>query len=121
MVHRPNIGLVRILRSKSGMTLRVVLPLLLFAQLADAASFMVGVHLLGIGAEANGMARLAYEAGGPNGVILLKGTGILLTLAILIYSAPRFPRMALLGASLALTFGVLGALTNAVSIAIAHG
>jgi hypothetical protein len=54
-------------------------------------------------------------------VILLKGAGILLTLAILVYSAPRFPRMALLGASLALTFGALGALTNTVSIAIAHG
>ncbi len=103
------------------MRIRVVLAFLLFAQLADAVSFMVGVHLLGIGAETNGMARLAYDAGGANGVILLKGAGILLTLAILVYSAPRFPRMAVLGATLALAFGVLGALTNTVSIAIAHG
>jgi hypothetical protein len=103
------------------MSFRLVLALLLLAQLADAASFVIGIPMVGIHAEANGMARLAFDAGGTSGVVLLKGAGILATLAILVYSAPRFPRMALLGASAALAFGVLGALLNTVSIAIAHG
>lgn len=103
------------------MKIRPVLALLLVAQLADAISFVIGVPVVGIHGEANGIARLAFDAGGVSGVILLKGAGILATLAILVYSAPRFPRMALAGASTALAFGVLGALLNTVSIAIAHG
>jgi hypothetical protein len=103
------------------MRIRVVLALLLFAQLADIASFTVGVGLLGIGAEANRLARAVYDAGGIDGVVLLKGAGILLTLAILVYAAPRFPRLALVGGATAATLGAVGALLNTVSIALARG
>jgi len=76
------------------MKVRLILAGLLLAQLADAASFAIGIARLGIGAEANGWMRVLYEAGGLPAVMALKG-----------------------GASL----GLLGFFSNTLAIALARG
>ena len=43
------------------MQLRIMLAALLFAQLADAATFTIGAAIHGIGLESNGFAGLAYS------------------------------------------------------------
>jgi hypothetical protein len=100
---------------------RLILAGLLMAQLGDAISFAIGVHANGIGAESNTVMALAYQAGGVGGVLLLKGFAILATLAILVFSATRFPKLVVLGGATATSLGLLGLLLNSVSIAIAHG
>ncbi len=100
---------------------RLILAGLLVAQLGDAISFAIGVQAIGIGAESNSLMAVAYHAAGVNGVLLLKGAAILVTLAILVLSAPRFPKLVVLGGATATSLGLLGLLLNSVSIAIAHG
>lgn len=64
---------------------------LLIGQLADAATFAVGLALHGIGLESNGFASLAYRWQGVDGVLLLKGGALPITLAALVASATPFP------------------------------
>ena len=66
---------------------RIMLGLLLVFQLADAATFVFGVGLHGIELESNGFASLAYQWHGLDGVLILKGAAILLTLAVLVAGA----------------------------------
>ncbi len=99
---------------------RLILAGLLAAQLGDAISFAIGVHAIGIGAESNGVMAVAYRAGGVSAVLLVKGTAILVSLAILVLSARRFPKLVVLGGATATALGLLGVLLNSISIAIAH-
>jgi hypothetical protein len=97
---------------ESGMNARVMLAGLLIGQLADAATFAVGVALHGIGLESNGFASLAYRWQGVDGVLLLKGGALVLTLAALVASAGRFPRLFVWGAAAATGLGLLGMAAN---------
>lgn len=95
---------------------RIMLGLLLVFQLADAATFVFGVGLHGIKLESNGFASLAYQWHGLDGVLILKGAAILLTLAVLVAGATRFPRMFVWGAAAATGLGLLGLATNVTSL-----
>jgi hypothetical protein len=103
------------------MKVRLVLAGLLLAQLADAVSFAIGIARLGIGAEANGWMRVLYDEGGLPAVMALKGGAILLTLAILVFAAWRYPRLVILGGAAATSLGLLGFLSNTLAIALARG
>lgn len=81
-------------------------------QLADAITFAIGVGLHGIRLESNGFATLAYTWNGVPGVLLLKGAAILFTLAVLVASSTRFPRLFVWGAAAATGVGVLGMVAN---------
>jgi hypothetical protein len=94
------------------MNARVMLAGLLIGQLADATTFAAGVALHGIGLEANGFAILAYRWEGVGGVLLLKGAALLVTLAALVASAGRFPRLFVWGAAAATGLGLLGMAAN---------
>jgi hypothetical protein len=100
---------------------RLVLAGLLIAQLADAVSFAIGIARLGIGAEANGWMRLLYDAGGLPAVMALKGSAILLLIAILVAAAWRYPRLVIMGGATATSIGLLGAFSNTLAIALARG
>jgi hypothetical protein len=95
---------------------RIMLGLLLAFQLADAATFAIGVGFHGISLEANGFAVLAYHWHGLDGVLILKGAAILLTLGVLVAGATRFPRMFVWGAAAATGLGLLGLATNVTSL-----
>lgn len=103
------------------MRTRLILAGLLVAQLGDAISFAVGVQAIGFGAESNSLMGVAYRAGGVDAVLLVKGAAILITLAVLVLSARRFPKLVVMGGATATALGLLGLLLNSVSIAIAHG
>lgn len=103
------------------MKVRLILAGLLIAQLADAVTFAIGITRLGIGAEANGWMRVLYDAGGLPAVMALKGSAILLTLAILVFAAWRYPRLLILGGAVATSLGLLGFLSNTLAIALARG
>jgi hypothetical protein len=89
---------------------------LLIGQLADAATFAVGVALHGIGLESNSFAALAYRWDGVQGVLLFKGGAILVTLAVLVATAARFPRLFVWGAATATGLGLLGMAANVTSL-----
>ena len=82
---------------------------------------MLGVRAYGIGLEANGFARAAADWAGPNGVLLLKGAGVLALLGILVISSERFPRLVLWGAATATSVGLLGAAANLNALLILAG
>jgi hypothetical protein len=100
---------------------RLILAGLLMAQLGDAISFAIGVHAIGIEAESNGVMAVAYHTAGIGGVLMVKGAAILVTLAILVFSAPRFPKLVVLGGATATALGLLGLLLNSASIVMARG
>ena len=95
---------------------RIMLGLLLVFQLADAATFVLGVTFHGISLEANGFATLAYRWHGMDGVLILKAVAILITLAVLVMGAARFPRLFVWGAAAATGVGLLGLATNITSL-----
>ena len=100
------------------MQARVMLGLLLATQLADAATFVIGVTIHGIALESNGFASLAYRWHGLDGVLLLKGGVLVLTLAVLVAGASRFPRLFVWGAAAATGVGLLGMTTNITSLVL---
>jgi len=100
------------------MNARIMLGLLLVFQLADAATFVLGVTFHGISLEANGFATLAYQWHGLDGVLILKAVAILLTLGILVAGASRFPRMFVWGAAAATGIGLLGLAANVTSLVL---
>jgi hypothetical protein len=99
----------------------MLLSALLIAQLGDAATFMVGVSIHGIHLESNIVAVMAHEATGTEGVLIMKGAGILSVLAILVMAAERFPRVVFWGAATATGVGMLGVATNLTSLLIIAG
>lgn len=100
---------------------RIILTALVLAQLADAATFTLGEALHGIGIESNGLARLVYHAGGLDGILMLKGAVILGTLAILLLTSRRLPRLFVWGAAAGTSIGLLGALVNVWSLVLLAG
>jgi hypothetical protein len=95
---------------------RIMLGLLLLFQLADAATFAFGSAIHGIEIEANGFAAMAYRWHGLDGVMLLKGGAILLTLSVLIAGMARFPRLFLWGAAAATSVGLVGMAANVTTL-----
>jgi hypothetical protein len=100
------------------LTARIILWGLVLAQLTDALTFTIGVGRFGIGLESNGFAAWLYRAGGLDGVLLAKGAVLLVTIAVLVASATRFPRLFVWGGAAATSIGLLGFFANAASIAI---
>jgi hypothetical protein len=100
------------------MQIRLILAFLLLAQLGDAATFMVGQRLHGIGLESNPWAVMAFQWGGLNGVLLMKAAAILVTLGVLVLTAHRFPRLLVWGAATATGMGLLGTVANVGSLLI---
>lgn len=97
-------------------TARFILFGLVLAQLADAATFLVGVSRFGIGLESNGIAAGIYHLGGADAVLLLKGAVIVITTTLLAYTAPHFPRLLVWGGATATSLGLLGFTANTTSI-----
>ena len=95
-----------------------MLGLLLAFQLADAATFALGVGLHGIRIESNGFASLAYQWHGLDGVLILKGAAIVFTLGVLVTGAARFPRMFVWGTAAATGLGLLGMAANVTSLVL---
>jgi hypothetical protein len=95
---------------------RVILSMLLLAQLGDAATFMVGEALHGISLESNGVAVLAYDAGGLAGVLALKGVALLLVLGVAASTVTRFPRLFVWLGAAATSLGLLGCFANVASL-----
>lgn len=100
------------------MRVRVLLAILLFAQLADAATFSVAIPILGISVESNGLAALVYHWQGMGGVLAMKGAAIVLTLGLLIVVWPRAPRIFYIGGATGTTVGAFGAVTNVAALLI---
>jgi hypothetical protein len=97
-------------------TARFILFGIVLAQLADAATFMIGVSRFGIGLESNGIAAGIHHLGGTDAVLLLKGYVIVITTTLLAYTAPRFPRLLVWGGATATSLGLLGFAANTTSI-----
>jgi hypothetical protein len=100
------------------MAARIMLAGLLIGQLADALTFLLGASIHGITIEANGFAALAYRWHGIDGVLLLKGAGILMTLVVLVAAASRYPRLFMWGTAAATGLGLLGVAMNLTSLAL---
>jgi hypothetical protein len=100
------------------MAARIMLAGLLIGQLADAMTFLVGASIHGITVEANGFAVLAYRWHGIDGVLLLKGAAILMTLLVLVAGANRYPRLFMWGTASATGLGLLGMAMNITSMAL---
>lgn len=106
---------------KHGRTMhpsRLILLGLVVAQLADAATFTLGVSRFGIGLEGNGIAVLLFGSGGLPAVLAAKGAVLLATIALLASSATRFPRLLVWGGAAATSFGLLGFGVNTAVILI---
>jgi hypothetical protein len=91
---------------------RLILLALVVTQLADAATFTLGVSRFGIGLESNGIAAWLFGSGGLEAVLAAKGAVLLATIALLVSSATRFPRLLVWGGAAATSFGLLGFGTN---------
>jgi hypothetical protein len=100
------------------MQTRLILTILLAAQLVDAMTFTFGIGIHGAGIESNGIAKAIYGWAGLDGVLLAKGAVILLTLGVLAATAGRFPRLLVWGSAAATSLGLLGGLTNVVSLSL---
>jgi len=92
--------------------------MLLLAQLADAATFVLGQSLHGIHLESNGIAVLAYQWAGLAGVLLLKGAALLAMLGVTVLAANRYPRLLVWGGAAATSMGLLGFAANVTSLII---
>jgi hypothetical protein len=98
------------------LTTRLILFGVVLAQLTDALTFTIGVSRFGIALESNGIATLLFRSGGLEAVLLAKGAAILTTLAVLVLTAARFPRLLVWGGAAATSLGLLGFATNSASI-----
>ena len=95
---------------------RMMLALLVVAQLADACTFAVWVSANGVLGEANPFAVVAYQQLGIEGLLILKGLAILAVLALLVASAGRFRRVFHMGSATATSLGLLGVVTNVTAL-----
>jgi hypothetical protein len=100
----------------AGIFVPLFIVLAVIAQLADAATFTLGSQILGIRYEANGLAAGIYQRTGLEGLLLVKGSVIVLTVAVLLVLATRLPRAFTVGAAAATSIGLLGALSNASTV-----
>ena len=100
---------------------RTLLLLAVVAQLGDAITFALGSQMIGIGYESNGLVAAIYHNAGLTGVLLLKGWAILMTVAVLMILARRMPRAFVIGAVVAMGFGLLGLVSNTSTVAAVIG
>lgn len=100
---------------------RTMLLLAVVAQLGDAITFALGSQMIGIGQESNGLIASIYKHAGLNGVLLLKGWAILVTVSVLMVLARRLPRAFMIGAVVALALGLLGLISNTTTVAALIG
>ena len=98
---------------------KTMLALLVFAQLADAATFALWVWRHGVNGESNAFAVVAYEQLGMEGLLILKGAAILIVLAVLVLGVSRYRRMFHMGAATATSIGLLGMLANVSALLLA--
>ena len=96
---------------------RTLLLLTVFAQFGDAITFALGSQMIGIRYESNGLIAAVYRHAGLDGVLLLKGAAILLTVGILTLLARSVPRAFAIGAAVAIGLGFLGLLSNTTTVA----
>jgi hypothetical protein len=96
--------------------IRTLMLVAVVAQLLDAATFAIGSQMIGIAYEANGVVQAIYHQAGLSGVLLLKGSAILLTLGVLVILGLRLPRAFLVGVTITAGFGLLGLVTNASTV-----
>lgn len=96
----------------------LVVAAVLVAQLADTITFAIGVANHGIGLEGNPLMRAAYELAGLGGVVGAKTTAVGLVLTLIVVAGGRFPRLVTVGGGAAAGFGLLGAGTNSVVMAM---
>ena len=99
-------------------TARYILLALVVTQLADAATFTLGVSRFGIGLESNGLAAMLYHATGLDGVLIAKAAVLLTTIGLMVVAAGRFPRLLVWGGAAATSLGLLGFAANTASILI---
>ena len=97
-------------------TARFILFGLVLAQLADAFTFTLGVSRFGIHLESNGFASALFNAHGLDGVLLMKAVSLLITIGLLLVASYRFPRLLVWGGAVATSLGLLGFITNTVTI-----
>jgi hypothetical protein len=98
------------------MQVRLMIGIVVLLQLADAATFTIGVSLHGIQLESNDFAKVAYDWAGVPGVLGAKLAEILLILGLLVLAYRRFPRLLVWGAAAASAVGLLGFLSNVASL-----
>ena len=99
-------------------TARGILLGITVAQLADAITFTIGVSRFGIDLESNGIVSGLYALGGLHAVLAAKGAALIATIGLLAITAPRYPRLMVLGGAPATSLGLLGFATNSASILI---
>lgn len=99
-------------------TARFILLGMLIAQLADAITFAIGISRIGIDMESNRWAVMIFHGAGLDGVLIAKGGAILAIIGLLVFAAPRFPRLLFLGGAAATSVGLLGFAANTASILI---
>lgn len=102
-------------------TARFILFGLVLAQLADALTFSIGVSRFGIAVESNAMAATLHDISGLDAVLLAKLTAILISIAVLVIAAHRFPRLLVWGGASGTSLGVMGFIANAWSMSIIGG
>ena len=115
---RPSSGAAQRAEEERRLRARVLLAVLLVAQLADAATFSVAIPILGIGVESNGLAAVLYHWQGMGGVLALKGAAIVATIGLLVLVWNRAPRIFYFGGATATTVGAFGAFTNVLALLI---
>lgn len=99
-------------------TAQFILFSLVLAQLGDAFTFTYGVTRFGIELESNGIATWLFQTAGLGGVLAAKAVVLLVTIAVIVLAATRFPRLLMWGGAAATSLGLLGFLTNTASILI---
>ena len=93
----------------------MIAMLIILANLADLLTFLCAASVLGLGGEANPIARLVYAHAGLLGIIGLKTGGIALVLALLhVLSAPA-PSWAI---GLFVALPLFGAVMNTAAIVV---
>ena len=97
---------------------RYILLGLVVTQLADAATFTLGVSRYGIALESNGLAAGIFQVAGLDGVLLAKAAVLLGTIGLLALASGRFPRLLVWGGATATAMGLLGFLSNTASILV---
>jgi hypothetical protein len=103
------------------MQIPLILTGILIAQLGDATTFVIGAALHGIAIESNPFALGAHARSGVEGVLLMKGAGIVVVLAVLVSTAERYPRLVTRAGGAAIGLGVLGVIANVTSLLILAG
>jgi hypothetical protein len=97
---------------------RLILLGALLAQLADAATFVVGEELYGIDLESNPLALMAFHVGGLAGVMAVKGAVLLIVILVAAAVGGRHPRVLLWTGAAATAIGLLGCAANITSMVL---